>query len=287
MHPPQAVWELMFPIVSHGPNAEAEAIKKGSAVQLQGSRTGPHDQWIKVSDTDTGKIVTGALWKFYNSNPYRVPFGEFDPTWFSEGEPRDLCNSMNTQLRAWRPETMAAPHALLKILFTHPEDRNRGVAGLLVEWGTRKADKRGLEAYVEEGQLVHLHLDLADLSTIKASAEAFLAKNTRLDIVFNNAGVLLPPQGSKTAQGRELQIGTNCLDLLHFTKLLRPMLAVTAKTAAKSSIRVVWVSSNSAKISSPQNGIDMTDIDYHIDKNAVTKCGTSKASDIFHSSESA
>lgn len=170
MQPPQAVWELMFPIVSHGPNAGAEAIKKGSAVQLQGSRTGPHDQWIKVTDTDTGKIVTGALWKFYNSNPYRVPFGEFDATWFSEGELRDLCNSMSTQLRARRPGTMAAPHACqflstvklgtlfspdpdfsvkLNILFTHPEDRNRGVAGLLVEWGTPKADKRGLEAYVE------------------------------------------------------------------------------------------------------------------------------------------
>lgn len=137
------------------------------------------------------------------------------------------------------------------------------------------------------GQLVHLHLDLADLSTIKASAEAFLAKNTRLDIVFNNAGVLVPPQGSKTAQGHELQLGTNCLGLFLFTKLLRPMLAVTAKTAATSSVRVVWVSSNSAKISSPQNGIDMTNLDYHIDKNAATKCGTSKASDIFHSSESA
>lgn len=65
------------------------------------------------------------------------------------------------------------------------------------------------------------------------------------------------------------------------------MLAVTAKTAATSSVRVVWVSSNSAEISSPQNGIDMANLDYHIDKNAATKCGTSKASDILHSSESA
>ena len=111
MHPPQAIWELMFPIIGAAPDAEAQAIKKGSALQLEASRTDHYDQWIKVTDTDTGKIVAGALWKFYDSNPYRAPFGEFDAVWFPQGELRDLCNSMFTQLRAWRPRTMATPHA--------------------------------------------------------------------------------------------------------------------------------------------------------------------------------
>ena len=39
--------------------------------------------------------------------------------------------------------------AVLNILFTHPDYRNQGAAGLVVEWGTLEADKRGLEAYVE------------------------------------------------------------------------------------------------------------------------------------------
>lgn len=37
----------------------------------------------------------------------------------------------------------------LNILFTHPEHRNRGAGSLLVDWGVRKADESGVEAYVE------------------------------------------------------------------------------------------------------------------------------------------
>jgi retinol dehydrogenase-12 len=59
------------------------------------------------------------------------------------------------------------------------------------------------------GELVFLKLDLSDLTTIKASAKEFLAKESRLDVLWNNAGVMVPPQGSKTVQGSELQVGTN------------------------------------------------------------------------------
>jgi retinol dehydrogenase-12 len=48
------------------------------------------------------------------------------------------------------------------------------------------------------GKLVSLKLDLADLSSIKASAEEFLAKEERLDVLVHNAGVMTPPAGSKT-----------------------------------------------------------------------------------------
>jgi retinol dehydrogenase-12 len=49
-----------------------------------------------------------------------------------------------------------------------------------------------------------LLLDLADLSTIKAGANAFLEKETRLDVLFNNAGIMRLP---KKAPNRSKQVG--------------------------------------------------------------------------------
>ena len=40
-----------------------------------------------------------------------------------------------------------------------------------------------------KGQLEFLHLDLSDLSTIKPAVESFTAKQQRLDVLVNNAGV--------------------------------------------------------------------------------------------------
>ncbi|KAF2120852.1 hypothetical protein BDV96DRAFT_565741 [Lophiotrema nucula] len=59
------------------------------------------------------------------------------------------------------------------------------------------------------GKVEFLKLDLADLSTIKPSAEEFLRKERRLDVLVNNAGVYTPQSGSKSKQGYELQLATN------------------------------------------------------------------------------
>jgi retinol dehydrogenase-12 len=55
-----------------------------------------------------------------------------------------------------------------------------------------------------KGRLEFLYIELADLESIKPAAQEFLAKENRLDVLFNNAGVMVPPQGSKTKQGYEL-----------------------------------------------------------------------------------
>jgi retinol dehydrogenase-12 len=110
-----------------------------------------------------------------------------------------------------------------------------------------------------KGSLHFLQLDLNDLTTIKSSAEAFLAKSSRLDILFNNAGVMLPPKGSTTKQGYELQLGTNCVAPFLFTKLLTPLLVRTAQTSPAGSVRVIWVSSGVVDIMA---GVDMENVDY-------------------------
>ena len=135
------------------------------------------------------------------------------------------------------------------------------------------------------GQLIYLHLDLDDLTTIKASAEEFLNQGDRLDVLWHNAGVMAPPQGSKTKQGYELQLGTNNVAPFLFTKFLRPLLAETAKKAPADSVRVVWVSSNGSEFFSVKNGVDLSNMDYHDDKSGMTKYGNSKAGNIYHGSE--
>ncbi|KAK4696757.1 hypothetical protein P7C71_g1220, partial [Lecanoromycetidae sp. Uapishka_2] len=117
-----------------------------------------------------------------------------------------------------------------------------------------------------QGSIHFLHLDLDDLTTIKNTADAFLRDNDRLDVLWNNAGVAVPPQGSKTKQGYELQLGTNNVAPFLFTQFLLPILAKTAKVAPADSVRVVWVSSNMAEISAPKGGIDFDNLDYKTDK---------------------
>jgi len=136
-----------------------------------------------------------------------------------------------------------------------------------------------------KGELVFLPLDLGDLTTIKASAEAFLSKEETLDVLWNNAGVMVPPQGSKTVQGYELQLGTNNVAPFLFTKLLTPVLVKTAKLKPPGSVRVVWTSSSTAEVFSPKGGIEFENLDYKTDKSAWVKYGVSKAGNIYHARE--
>jgi len=80
-------------------------------------------------------------------------------------------------------------------------------------------------------------LDLADLDAVKAFAERLLVKGTPVDVLVNNAGIMMPPH-SLTRQGYELQFGVN--HLAHFA--LTGILLERLKKGRDS--RVVTVSSN-------------------------------------------
>ena len=134
------------------------------------------------------------------------------------------------------------------------------------------------------GQLIFLQLDLGDLSTIRKSANEFLGKESRLDVLWNNAGVMWPPQGSVTAQGYELQLGTNNIGHFLFTKLLYPVLAKTAKMVPTADVRVVWVSS-SAALRAPNPSVDFANMDYHNDESERQKYARSKAGNVLHACE--
>jgi len=95
---------------------------------------------------------------------------------------------------------------------------------------------------------IFLKLDLADLKSIKFSAEEFQSKEKELHVLFNNAGVMSPPIGQLTTQGYDLQFGTNVLGHFYFTKLLMPNLLAGAQSSPDGKARVVNTSSFASRV---------------------------------------
>lgn len=67
-------------------------------------------------------------------------------------------------------------------------------------------------------------LDLADLASVAAFAHRLARRHASLDLLINNAGVMVPPQRQVTADGFELQFGTNYLGHFALTGHLLPLL---------------------------------------------------------------
>lgn len=76
------------------------------------------------------------------------------------------------------------------------------------------------------GEVVVQALDLSDLESVAAFAEQFKREHAKLDLLINNAGVMVPPLGH-TRQGFELQFGTNHLGHFALTAHLLPLLERT------------------------------------------------------------
>ncbi len=66
-------------------------------------------------------------------------------------------------------------------------------------------------------------LDLSALSSVRAFATQLLERHTHVDLLINNAGVMALPY-SRTADGFEMQFGTNHLGQFALTALLLPLL---------------------------------------------------------------
>jgi NAD(P)-dependent dehydrogenase (short-subunit alcohol dehydrogenase family) len=95
-----------------------------------------------------------------------------------------------------------------------------------------------IRSAVPDATLEVIMLDLASLSSVRAFAAAFSSRFDRLDLLINNAGVMMPPAREETEDGFELQFGTNHLGHFALTLLLLDRLVATPES------RVVNVSSS-------------------------------------------
>ena len=127
--------------------------------------------------------------------------------------------------------------------------------------------------------IVPIKLDLSSLESTKAAAEAIKAQATRLDILYNNAGIAMTA-ASLTKDGYETQFGINHVGHAMFTQSLLPLMLQTAATSPPKSVRIINVASQ-AHSRSAGNGLALADAKtdmatYH----TATRYGHSKLANI-------
>jgi NAD(P)-dependent dehydrogenase (short-subunit alcohol dehydrogenase family) len=85
-------------------------------------------------------------------------------------------------------------------------------------------------------------LDLASLASVRQFADRELARTRPLHVLINNAGVMTPPRRKETADGFELQFGTNVLGHFALTGLLLPAIEASVQASGERP-RVVTIAS--------------------------------------------
>ncbi|GAB4036023.1 oxidoreductase [Spirosoma jeollabukense] len=153
-------------------------------------------------------------------------------------------------------------------------------AGAAVTIAGRDAQKlrqaaEEINKLVGRGNVETAVLNLANLAQVKQFAQDYVSTHAHLDILINNAGVMMPPQ-SRTDDGYELQFGTNFLGHFALTGHLYSLLKQTPGA------RVVTLSSGAYKWAT---GIDYDNLRSEKSYDPVRDYGISKLADMLFALE--
>ena len=151
--------------------------------------------------------------------------------------------------------------------------------GATVVMACRNLEKAGPKA--DEIRSAHpganvevMELDLSDLDSVRRFAEAFRARHSRLDLLINNAGIMVPPYG-QTEQGFETQFGVNHLGHFALTGSLLDLITSTRGS------RIVTVSSIAHYLSK----IQFSDLNWEKGYKAQPAYGQSKLANLLFTYE--
>ena len=125
-----------------------------------------------------------------------------------------------------------------------------------------------------DAKLEFIELDLASLASVERFADSFRASHDRLDLLINNAGVMIPPLGH-TEDGFELQFGCNHLGHFALTGRLLDILDSTSDS------RVVNVSSMAHR----QGKMDFDNLNAENGYQAMPAYGQSKLANLLFTFE--
>jgi len=131
-----------------------------------------------------------------------------------------------------------------------------------------------IKEHTGNGTLEIALLNLANLAAVKEFAEDFIKNHQQLDVLINNAGVMIPP-ASKTDDGYELQFGVNFIGHFALTGYLYPLLKATPGS------RIVTLSS----MAYLRGAIDFDNLRSEKDYEPMREYGQSKLADLLLSIE--
>ena len=139
-----------------------------------------------------------------------------------------------------------------------------------------KAEEAHNQIISEEGNvsLEIIQLDLSDLASIREFAKKFSEKHQHLDILCNNAGIMMTPY-QKTVDGFELQLGTNHFGHFALTGLLIDKLMNTENS------RIVTMSSFGHK----RGKMDFDDLNWEESYKRIGAYGRSKLANLLFAYE--
>lgn len=93
---------------------------------------------------------------------------------------------------------------------------------------------------------------------------------------------MYPPKGSTSAQGHDLQVGTNCLGSYLLYQLLLPLLTKTAASSPIGTVRVAWAASVAVHVAAPKpDGMVIEESGCPQDQGVTDNYGQTKVGNVF------
>ncbi|KAH6625572.1 retinol dehydrogenase [Boeremia exigua] len=138
-----------------------------------------------------------------------------------------------------------------------------------------------LSSFFNPDTMEIVKMDQNSFVSIRSAAETILSKTSKIHLLVNNAGIMGIPTLSFTADGHELQFGTNHLSHFLLFELLRP--ALLANASAELPSRVISLSSTAHLF----NGINDSD-NYNFQKTPYepnVSYGQSKTANLYFANE--
>lgn len=102
---------------------------------------------------------------------------------------------------------------------------NKAIKAIMAE-AKRRSELKGKEkneAKVVHGSLLYIHADLTDLKSVERAAAKIMKKETKIDVLINNAAVMAQPY-EVTKDGFEIQLQTNYISHFLLSMKLLPLL---------------------------------------------------------------